>query len=142
MAFNGTLLRLKMKPTGAPAFLLVAEETKTNLDLSKDTFETTNKDSGAWRSRISSFKSGEIQCEAYINYTATSGHLTYAQLWAMFNGNVSVDCEFSTDAVGDFSLTGKFHVTKLTNDAPTEQGATVSFTLLSDGTLAGAAESA
>lgn len=140
MAFNGTLLRLKIKPTGGPSFLLVAEETKTSLDLTKDTFETTNKDSGAWRSRISSYKSGEIQCEAFINYTAVTGHLTYAQLWAMFNGAVSVACEFSTDVVGDFSLTGNFHVTKLTSDAPTEQGATVSFTLLSDGTVAGTAE--
>lgn len=139
MAFNGSLLRLKIKV--ASTFLLVSEETKTDLSLTKDTFETTNKDSSAWRTRISSFKSGEIQCEAFINYTAASGHITYAQLFGIYDGTTSADCEFTTGTTGDFGFTGKFHITKFDTSAPTEQGATVSFTLTSDGTITGAAES-
>lgn len=136
MAFNGSLLRLKIKPTGGATFLLVAEETKTDLDLTKDTFETSSKDSGAWRSRISSYKSGEIQCEAFINYTVPTTGLAYQALYDIYNGTVSVACQFSTGVTGNAQTAGNFHVTKLTTGAPTEQGATVSFTLLSDGAIA------
>ena len=141
MAFNGSLLRLKMKPLGVGAvLLLVGEETKTDLSLSKDTWEATSKDSGAWRTRFSSFKSGEIQCEAFISYSAPAGRISYTQLFAIFDGTVSVDCEFSTDLTGNLSVAGKFHVTKFDTSAPTEQGATVSFTLTSDGPITGTAE--
>ncbi|QMW05334.1 phage tail tube protein [Spirosoma foliorum] len=139
MAFNGSLLRLKITPTGGSTPLLVSEETKVSFGAKKETFETTNKDSGPWRKRISSFKSGEIQCEAFINYTAASGHLTYAQLWAMYNGTVSVACAFTTGVTGDFGFTGNFHLTDFNSSGETETGATVSFTLTSDGDVTGAA---
>ena len=140
MAINGSSLRLKIKPPGASTLLLVSEETQTSLDLTKDTFEVTSKDSGAWRNRLSSFKSAEIQCEAFIEYSPPAGHCSYAQLFAAYNGSASVPVEFTTDATGDYSLSGNFHVTKLTTVAPTEAGATVSFSLLSDGTVSGNAE--
>jgi predicted secreted protein len=138
MAFNGSLLRLSIYQGNPLVPLLVSEETTVTNTFSKDTFETTSKDSAAWRKRISSFKSGEITCEAFINYAPATGRLSYNQLFAIYDGTASVKCLFSTGVVGDSKHEGFYHVTNLVQTAATEQGATVSFTLTSDGAVTAA----
>lgn len=142
MALNGTLIRLKVMH-GSPSATekLINEETKTDITFTKDTFETTSKDSGAWRERISSYKSAEISCEAFVEYNPPTGKLSFEDLYAIYNETTSREYIFGSSIAGAVDLTGKFLLTNLKKEAANETGATMSFTLVSDGAIASEAVS-
>lgn len=136
MAFNGTLLRCRIFPTAnATTPKLLSEETKTDMNFQKEFFETTSKDSGAWRSRISSYKQAEVQVECFVNYAASATHLSYAEVWDLFNGSEPVKVEFSTGIATNEKHVGFFHISKMDVSAPTEQGATMSMSFTSTGAV-------
>lgn len=138
MVLNGTLIRAKMWIGNPLVPLLFGEETTSSIDFTKDTWESTSKKSGAWRRRNSSYKSAELTVEAFVSYIPDAGEVSYAQVFAAYNGTTSIKFSFATGVVGHTEHVGFYHITKVGISAPNEQGATLSLSLTSDGDITSA----
>ena len=108
----------------APKWTAIGGQTKGNLEMSADSIDGSNKDSGGWGEEYAGTKSTELSLEGY----ATKADGAYEALKDAFVKGEAVDiCRFFSDAgTADRNW---YHITKLSDETPHDDMVSFSMTL-------------
>lgn len=108
----------------APKWAVIGGQTKGNLDMSADSIDGSNKDSGGWGEEYAGTKTTELSIEGYT----TKGDEAYAALKDAFIKGESVDvCRFFKDS-GEADRNW-YNITKLSDETPHDDMVSFSITL-------------
>ncbi len=123
---NGTALGLYVSTN------LVAISTTCSLSQKMEIRDTTNKDSGGFKSGLKGVKSWSIECSALVAFDET---YNAAWLQGLYTTGAEVAVKIATTNGDDYYYTGNAIISSLKVDAPMEQNATFSATFNGSGTL-------
>ena len=132
---NGTSLLLYVDVSGTKT--PIAYATSGSLSVNMDTRETTNKESGGWRSLLESTRSWTMEAEGFHAMDATN--FDFQDLFAKIETRTAVDLQFSigaTPATGDTYYSGSAYITSISLDSPLEDSVTFSCSFEGTGVLA------
>lgn len=108
----------------APKWSAIGGQTKGNLEMSADSIDGSNKDSGGWGETYAGTKTTELSMEGYV----TKGDEAYDALKDAFVKGEAVDiCRFFTDA-GEADRNW-YNITKLGDETPHDDMVSFSITL-------------
>ena len=107
-----------------PKWTAIGGQTKGNLEMSADSIDGSNKDSGGWGEEYAGTKSTELSVEGYV----TKDDEAYNALKDAFINGAAVDiCRFFTDSgTADRNW---YHITKLSDETPHDDMVSFSLTL-------------
>lgn len=123
---NGTLIGLYVGGTK------IANLISNDLDISMATRETTNKDSGGWKSSLGGALSWTCSAEGYFDEIATYG---FDELFAVLTARTAVTVMISSQVTGDKKYSGSALLTSLKRSHPTEDNVTFSCSCEGTGVL-------
>lgn len=123
---NGTLLRVYVNGTA------IAKTTSSELSITKNTRDTSSKDSGSWTNRLYARGEWEITGDYLQAEDSTYG---LDDLFALVENETIVTVKMSSEVSGDKYFTGSALITSLNRSAPDQDNVTGSFTFQSDGAL-------
>ena len=108
----------------APKWTPIGGQTKGNLDMSADSIDGSNKDSGGWGETYAGTKTTELSVEGYI----TKGDDAYDALKDAFTRGEAVDvCRYFSDSgTADRNW---YNITKLSDETPHDDMVSFSMTL-------------
>lgn len=108
----------------APKWTAIGGQTKGNLDMSADSIDGSNKDSGGWGETYAGTKTTELSVEGYV----TKADGAYSALKDAFVNGEAVDiCRYFSDAgTADRNW---YYITKLGDETPHDDMVSFSMTL-------------
>lgn len=108
----------------APKWAAIGGQTKGNLDMSADSIDGSNKDSGGWGETYTGTKTTELSVEGYI----TKDDDAYNALKEAFVNGEAVDiCRYFADA--GTAERNWYNITKLSDETPHDDMVSFSMTL-------------
>lgn len=127
---NGTDLGVY---TGASPSLIGASTT-CSLQLTRDTRDVSNKDSGGWKAVKTGQKSWSISTEGLYNPSGTNGYIALYNAWTA-GTELTLTLKSAGNPTGDYYWSGSAVITSLQMNAPNEGNATFSVTFQGTGAL-------
>lgn len=121
---NGHNLRLKVEGTN------VARATSCKIEFKNKTRQTAHKDtSGGWETNDYGEFSGTLSTDFLFEETAGN----FEDLYDFFVAKTKVTCLYATSTSGDTSWTVEGVIDSLSIDAPNNENATASISIIMDG---------
>ena len=126
--YNGTAQILKMDGTQ------LAELTNVTMSMNQDVFETTSKESGAWKEIMPGLRDITYSAEGLADFVAANKDLT--DIFAAYKANppASVQIVWTNLIPGATSVTQTAYITSCEISAPMEDVATYSIEFAGTGT--------
>lgn len=125
-AKRGLDIKISVKNGAEDKFL--AGQRGATLNRSAETIEITNKVSAGWKENITSVKEWSIDCDGVF----VADDAALSELETAFNANTLVDVKISD---GTWGYTGKAIITDFPIEAPYDDAATYSLSLMGSGEL-------
>lgn len=129
MIVLGADVLVYLKGTDDEEVTLIGGQRGASLQISRDTIETTTKETGIVRSYVAGLASWSVSCDALVIDNETSFGLFGI---ALLEGTAMVELEIR---IGDMILTGDAVITSYSLDAPYDAEATYSVSFQGSGAL-------
>lgn len=123
---NGTLLKVYVNGTA------IAHTTSAELSLTKNTRDSSSKDSGNWEDALYARGSWEVSGDFLQAEDAAYG---FTDLFALIENETTVTLKLSSEVTGDNYYTGSALLTSLNRSAPDQDNVSGSFSFKGSGAL-------
>lgn len=101
--------------------------TECSISLNREVMDTTNKESGGFKSGLPGLMSGSINFSSLHDESATYNLQELFAAWSLATPTASI--KFTTEATGDFEFSASGIITSLEQNAGTEDNVTISGTM-------------
>ena len=127
--YNGTAQLIKIGASGAEEAL--AQLTNCTMSMNQDLFDTTSKESGAWKSVLPGVRDVTYSGEGLADFTETSKY-NLSDLWTAYNAQTQLRVTF---AGGGGTFVQQAYISSMEISAPMEDVATYTVELTGTGAV-------
>jgi TP901-1 family phage major tail protein len=127
--YNGTAQLIKIGASGSEEAL--AQLTNCTMSMNQDLFDTTSKESGAWKSVMPGVRDVTYSGEGLADFTET-GKYNLTDLWTAYNAQSQLRVQFTN---GTSVFTQQAYISSMEVTAPMEDVATYTVELTGTGAV-------
>lgn len=129
---TGNAMLIYTSTDGGTTYTALAHSTNHTMNISSNLLDTNTKDTGGWMEKLDSLKSWGMSVEALHAFDATNG---FDELIALQIAGTLIKVKFSTTETGDAYWEGDAYIESMDLNAPQDDLASYSCSLVGSGAL-------